>query len=304
MDYLATDGRLEVAVALGLDPVTAYSASAPLPKHIDELMLAGFLKGEPVELVRGKTVDIDVPANAEIVLEGYVEQGDLAEEGPFGDHTGYYTPRRAVPGLPRHRDDDAAGRDLPVDRRRQAARGGRVARQGDGADLPARGADDDPGDRRLRPAGRRRLPQLRHRLDPQALSRPRAEGHARALGARDAQPDEGDRRSSTSGWTCTTTRRSSSASARTSIRRATSCSPRARSTISTTRRRCQFYGGKLGIDATHKGPDEGTRPWPPEIEMTDEREGARRPTLGRVRHRDGSLRSDGARTTARRLLRR
>src|SRR5436189_2230761 len=76
LDYLATDGRLEVAVALGLDPVTAYSASAPLPKHVDELMLAGFLRGEPVELVRGKTVDLEVPANAEVVLEGYVQQGD------------------------------------------------------------------------------------------------------------------------------------------------------------------------------------------------------------------------------------
>jgi 4-hydroxy-3-polyprenylbenzoate decarboxylase len=91
MDYLATDGRLDVAVALGLDPITAYSASAPLPKHIDELMLAGFLKGEPVELVRCKTVDLEVPANAEIVLEGYVERGDEGLEGPFGDHTGFYT---------------------------------------------------------------------------------------------------------------------------------------------------------------------------------------------------------------------
>src|SRR5947209_10522862 len=97
MDYLATDGRLEVAAALGLDPVTAYTASAPLPKHIDELMLAGFLRGEPVELVHGKTVDIEVPANAEIVLEGYVEQGDLALEGPFGDHTGYYSAAEPFP---------------------------------------------------------------------------------------------------------------------------------------------------------------------------------------------------------------
>src|ERR671938_1035850 len=74
MDYLAADGRLEVAVALGLDPVTAYSASAPLPKHMDEFMVAGFLRGEPVELVHARTVDLDVPANAEIVLEGYVER--------------------------------------------------------------------------------------------------------------------------------------------------------------------------------------------------------------------------------------
>jgi 4-hydroxy-3-polyprenylbenzoate decarboxylase len=97
MDYLATDGRLDVAVALGLDPVTAYSASAPLPRHIDELMLAGFLRGEPVELVRARTVDLDVPANAEIVLEGYVQAGDEGIEGPFGDHTGYYSPPEPFP---------------------------------------------------------------------------------------------------------------------------------------------------------------------------------------------------------------
>jgi 4-hydroxy-3-polyprenylbenzoate decarboxylase len=96
-DYLMQDGRMEVAVALGLDPVTAYSASAPLPKHIDELMLAGFLKGGPVELVKGKTIDIEVPANAEIVLEGYVEKDDLGLEGPFGDHTGYYTGQEPFP---------------------------------------------------------------------------------------------------------------------------------------------------------------------------------------------------------------
>src|SRR5919205_587758 len=66
MDFLASDGRLDVAVALGLDPVATYAASAPLPKHVDEFMLAGFLRGEPVELVRAKTVDLEVPANAEI----------------------------------------------------------------------------------------------------------------------------------------------------------------------------------------------------------------------------------------------
>ncbi len=98
-DYLLADGPLQVAVALGLDPITTYSASAPLPKHIDELMLAGFLRGEPVELVRGKTVDLEVPASAEIVLEGYIERDDLTMEGPFGDHTGYYTPPEPFPVL-------------------------------------------------------------------------------------------------------------------------------------------------------------------------------------------------------------
>jgi 4-hydroxy-3-polyprenylbenzoate decarboxylase len=93
----AEDGRIPVAVALGLDPITAYSASAPLPKHIDEFMLAGFLKGEPVELVQAKTVDLEVPANAEIVLEGWVSKDELGLEGPFGDHTGFYTAAEPFP---------------------------------------------------------------------------------------------------------------------------------------------------------------------------------------------------------------
>src|SRR5690242_7818606 len=96
-DYLATDGRIEVAAALGLDPVTTYTASAPLPKHIDEFMLAGFLRCEPVQLVQAKTVDLDVPANAEIVLEGYIDKDELTAEGPFGDHTGFYTPAEPFP---------------------------------------------------------------------------------------------------------------------------------------------------------------------------------------------------------------
>ena len=96
-DYLMTDGKMDVAVALGLDPVTAYAASAPLPKHVDEFMLAGFLRGEPVELVPGKTVDLEVPANAEIVLEGTISRDDLTTEGPFGDHTGYYSPAEPFP---------------------------------------------------------------------------------------------------------------------------------------------------------------------------------------------------------------
>src|SRR5437763_11486069 len=98
-DYLFGEGRMEVAVALGLDPITAYSASAPLPKHIDELMVAGFLRGQAVELVKGVTVDLEVPASAELVLEGYIDQGELTDEGPFGDHTGYYTPAEPFPVL-------------------------------------------------------------------------------------------------------------------------------------------------------------------------------------------------------------
>jgi 4-hydroxy-3-polyprenylbenzoate decarboxylase len=96
-DWRGMGKRMDVAIALGLDPVTAYTASAPLPKHIDELMLAGFLRGRPVELVRARTVDLEVPARAEIVIEGHIVRGELRDEGPFGDHTGYYTPREPFP---------------------------------------------------------------------------------------------------------------------------------------------------------------------------------------------------------------
>jgi len=83
--------RMEVAVALGGDPATIYSATAPLPRGIDELTFAGFLRKQPVELVKCKTVDLEVPAHAEFVLEGYVDPGETRLEGPFGDHTGYYS---------------------------------------------------------------------------------------------------------------------------------------------------------------------------------------------------------------------
>ncbi len=83
--------RIEVAVALGGDPAYAFSAIAPLPPGIDEMMFAGFLRRENARLVKCKTVDIQVPADAEIVLEGYVDPSERRLEGPFGDHTGYYS---------------------------------------------------------------------------------------------------------------------------------------------------------------------------------------------------------------------
>src|SRR3954464_11294856 len=83
--------RMDVSVAIGCDPATMYSAILPLPPDLDEMMIAGFLRGSPVEMVKCQTNDIEVPANAEIVLEGYVEIGESRREGPFGDHTGYYS---------------------------------------------------------------------------------------------------------------------------------------------------------------------------------------------------------------------
>ena len=83
--------RLEVAVAIGTDPATTFAAIVPAPPEIEEYLIAGFLRGAPVEIVQCETVDLQVPARAEIVLEGYVELGELRAEGPFGDHTGFYT---------------------------------------------------------------------------------------------------------------------------------------------------------------------------------------------------------------------
>lgn len=83
--------RLPVAVAIGPDPVCTYAATAPLPDDIDELLFAGFLRQAPVELVHCVTVDLEVPATSQFVLEGYVEPGERRREGPFGDHTGYYS---------------------------------------------------------------------------------------------------------------------------------------------------------------------------------------------------------------------
>ncbi len=89
--FQAGETRMEVAVAIGADPATIYSAILPLPPDLDEMMIAGFLRNKPVEMVKCQTVDLEVPANAEIVLEGYVELGERRTEGPFGDHTGFYS---------------------------------------------------------------------------------------------------------------------------------------------------------------------------------------------------------------------
>jgi 4-hydroxy-3-polyprenylbenzoate decarboxylase len=85
-------GRLELAVCLGGDPAMIYAATAPLPDQIDEILFTGFLRQKGVELVKAVTVDVEVPANSDFVIEGYVDPGEpLRREGPFGDHTGFYS---------------------------------------------------------------------------------------------------------------------------------------------------------------------------------------------------------------------
>ena len=89
--YYERGERMPVAVTLGGDPVYTFAATAPLPDGLDEILFAGFLRKKSVELVRCKTIDVDVPADVDLVLEGYVQPGEVRPEGPFGDHTGFYT---------------------------------------------------------------------------------------------------------------------------------------------------------------------------------------------------------------------
>jgi 4-hydroxy-3-polyprenylbenzoate decarboxylase len=89
--YYERGERMPVAVTLGGDPVYTFAATAPLPDGLDEILFAGFLRRKSVELIRCKTIDVDVPADVDFVLEGYVQPGEMRPEGPFGDHTGFYT---------------------------------------------------------------------------------------------------------------------------------------------------------------------------------------------------------------------
>lgn len=91
--------RVPVAVVLGGDPACIWAASAPLPPDIDEYLLAGWLRGRPVEMVDCVTQPLSVPAEADVIIEGYVDPDDRHPEGPFGDHTGYYTPVESFPAL-------------------------------------------------------------------------------------------------------------------------------------------------------------------------------------------------------------
>ena len=90
-------GRLDVAVAIGTDPAVTFSAIVPAPPDVEEYLIAGFLRAAPVELVKCETVDLEVPATSEIVLEGYVNLDELRTEGPFGDHTGFYSLEDSYP---------------------------------------------------------------------------------------------------------------------------------------------------------------------------------------------------------------
>jgi 4-hydroxy-3-polyprenylbenzoate decarboxylase len=268
-DYLFTEGRMEVAVALGLDPISAYSASAPLPKHIDEFMVAGFLRGEPIDLVKGVTVDIEVPAHAEIVLEGYIDKGDLTDEGPFGDHTGFYTPVEQFPVF----------NITAITMRNDAVYPSIVVGKPPQEDAWLGKATE----RIFLPALRMTVPEIVDYDLPVAgafhnlciVSIKKAfPGHARkvmnaiwGLGML----------SLTKGIVVVDEHVDVHDYAQVMFYVGANVDPKRDVVISEGpldhldhAPTLQFIGGKIGIDATAKGPLEGTREWPPEIEMSDE----------------------------------
>ena len=268
-DYLMTDGRLEIAVALGLDPITAYSASAPLPKHIDELMLAGFLKGSPVEVVKGKTVDVEVPASAEIVLEGYVEQDDLGPEGPFGDHTGFYTGVEPFPvfhltAMTMRRDAIYPSIVVGKPPQEDAWLGKATERIFLPAvkmtvpeivdyDLPVAGAFHNCCIVSIRKAFPGHAKKVMHAIWGLGML-----SLTKAVVVVDEHVDVHDYE-------------------QVFFYVGANVDPKRDVLLSEGpldhldhAPTLQFYGGKLGIDATAKGPLEGTREWPPEIEMAPE----------------------------------
>lgn len=128
--------RLEVAIALGPDPAVTYAATAPLPDEMDELMLAGYLRKRPVELVKCRTIDLEVPANAQIVLEGYVEPGRAPARGPVRRPHRLLLAGRRLPRFPPHGDHAPARSNLPDHRGGRSADGGWPDWEGDGAPLP------------------------------------------------------------------------------------------------------------------------------------------------------------------------
>ena len=219
--------------------------------------------------MKGVTVDLEVPANAEIVLEGYVEQGELVEEGPFGDHTGYYTPAEPFPVF----------HVTAMTMRRDAIYPSIVVGKPPQEDAWLGKATE----RIFLPAIRTTVPEIVDYDLPvagafhncaivsiqQGLPRPRAQGDARDLGARDALADEGGRRRRRARRRprlragVLLRRRERRSGPRRRARRRAARPPRPRLDAA-------VLGGKLGIDATAKGPDEGAREWPPEIEMSEE----------------------------------
>ena len=266
-DWRGMGERLEVAVAFGLDPITAYSASAPLPKHIDEFMLAGFLRGDAVELVKGKTVDLEVPAHAEIILEGTIEKGELGIEGPFGDHTGYYSPAEPFPIF----------RLTAITMRRDAIYPSIVVGKPPAEDQWLAKATE----RIFLPAIRMTVPEIVDYDLPTAGTY----HNCVIVSMRKAYPGHA-RKVISAIWglgLLSLTKCVVVVDEHVNVHDYEEVFFKVCANVDPERDivivkgpldqldhapTLEAYGGKMGIDATHKGPAEGTRPWPDEIEMS------------------------------------
>ena len=268
MDYLAADGRLDVSVALGLDPVTTYSASAPLPKHIDEFMLAGFLRGEPVELVQGKTIARGAGECGDRA-RGLRRAGRPAMEGPFGDHTGYYSAAEPFPvfhvtamtmradaiypsivvGKPPAED---AWLGKATERIFLPAIKMSVPEIVD-YDLPVAGAFHNCVIVSIRKSFPGQAQKVMHAIWGLGLL-----SLTKSVVVVDEHVDVHD-------YQEVFFRVTANVDPKRDVM--LSEGPLDHLDHAPTR---QFYGGKIGIDATHKGVEEGTREWPDEIVMSDE----------------------------------
>ena len=250
--------RLPVAIAFGCPPAVTYAATAPLPADIDEYLFAGFLQRERVELV---DCLIGAAAGAGARRRSCSRAGSSRASG---------CPRARSATTPASTRRSSRSRSLHVDAMtmrtdpifqsivvgRPPQEDGPIG-QGHRADLPAADPDDHAGDRRLRPARGGRVPQLRDRLDRQALPEARAEGDERDLGRRAAVAVEADRRRGRRLRRARLRRGGLAGVRQRRLRARRAAHRRARSTISTTPSYEQFCGGKLGIDATRKLPTEG-----------------------------------------------
>ncbi len=180
--YYERNERMPVAVTIGGDPAYTFAATAPLPDGLDEILFAGFMRKKSVELVKCLTNDLEVPADVDFVLEGYVQPGEIRPEGPFGDHTGFYTAVEDYPVFHLTAITHRQRSGLPDHDRRHPADGRFLSRLGQREDFPAGLQNELPGDRRHGAAGGRRFSQPRFRQHPQAIRLPGLQGDARPLG--------------------------------------------------------------------------------------------------------------------------
>jgi 4-hydroxy-3-polyprenylbenzoate decarboxylase len=260
---------MPVAIALGGDPAMIYAASAPLPPGIDEVVFAGWLRGAGVELVPCRTVDLEVPASAEIVLEGHVAKDDVGVEGPFGDHTGYYS----------HAEEFPIFRISAMTMRRDAIYASIVVGKPPAEDAWLGKATE----RIFLPAVRMTLPEIVDYDLPVAGAfhncvivsiRKAFPGHAqkvmhalwglgmlsltKSIVVVDDHVDVHDYEDVFFRVTANVDPKRDILITEGPLDHLDHAPGR------------QFYGGKLGIDATHKLPEEDARPWPEEIVMSPE----------------------------------